>query len=60
MKKSIPKLALKRETVRTLVNTELARVIGGDETACTNVTGLASGCSSAMHADSLVVDPLAK
>ncbi len=53
MKKSIPKLALNRETVRTLVKTELARVVGGDETNCPAVTKLASGCSSAVHADSL-------
>jgi hypothetical protein len=55
MKKSIPKLALNRETVRTLVTTELARVIGGVETACTQVTKLASGCSSEVHADSLLL-----
>jgi len=54
MKKSIPKLALNRETVRTLVKTELARVVGGDETNCPNVTKLQSGCSSAVHADSLL------
>jgi hypothetical protein len=54
MKKSIPKLALNRETVRTLVKTELARVVGGDETNCPAVTKLASGCSSAVHADSLL------
>ena len=54
MKKSIPKLALNRETVRTLVKTELARVVGGsDDTNCPAVTKLASGCSSAVHADSL-------
>lgn len=55
MKKSISKLALNRETVRTLVNTELARVIGGLETICTQVTKLASGCSSEFHADSLAL-----
>jgi hypothetical protein len=55
MKKAIPRLALKRETVRALVDTEMARVIGG-ETACTNVTRLASGCSSAFHADSLALN----
>jgi len=54
MKRSIPKLALKRETVRTLVKTEMARVIGGAETNCPAVTKLASGCSSAFHADSLL------
>ena len=59
MKKSIPKLALNRETVRTLVKTELARVVGG-ETNCTAVTGLASGCSGGAHADSLVLDPVLK
>jgi len=59
MKKSIPKLALNRETVRTLINTELARVVGG-ETNCTNVTGLQSGCSGFAHADSLILDPQLK
>lgn len=55
MKKSIPKLALNRETVRTLVATELTRIVGGAATACTQVTGLASGCSSQAHADSLAL-----
>lgn len=54
MKRSIPKLALKRETVRTLVKTEMERVIGGGETICPVVTRLASGCTTAFHADSLV------
>jgi len=54
MKKSIPKLALNRETVRTLVKAEMARVVGGsDETNCPAVTRLQSGCTSAVHADSL-------
>ena len=53
MKRSIPKLALNRETVRNLVDTELARVVGGVETNCPAVTRLASGCSSQVHADSL-------
>lgn len=54
MKKSIPKLALNRETVRALVKTELARVVGGsDETNCPAVTRLQSGCTSAVHAGSL-------
>ena len=56
MKKSIPKLTLNRETVRTLVNTELARVVGGMDTECPAVTRLASGCSSAFHAGSLALD----
>jgi hypothetical protein len=60
MKKSIPKLALHRETVRTLVNTELARVVGGAETACPQVTQLISGCSSDVHADSLLQNLLIK
>ena len=59
MKKSIPKLTLKRETVRALVKTELARVVGGDDTNCPAVTKLASGCSSAFHADTLDCDTLA-
>lgn len=54
MKRFIPKLVLNRETVRTLINTELARVVGG-ETNCTNVTGLNSGCGGVVHADSLVM-----
>jgi len=59
MKRSIPKLTLNRETVRTLVNTELARVIGGsDDTNCgpATITKLASGCSSNFHADSLALN----
>jgi putative effector of murein hydrolase len=59
MKRSIPRLALKRETVRTLVATELARVVGGEET-CTQVTGLMSGCSGEVHADSLLQNLLIK
>jgi hypothetical protein len=54
MKRSIPKLALKREVIRTLVKTEMARVIGGAETNCPVVTRLLSGCTTAFHADSLV------
>jgi len=55
MKKSIPKLVLKRETVRTLVNTELTWVVGGLETACPQLSRLQSGCSEEFHADSLAV-----
>jgi len=54
MKRSIPKLTLKRETVRTLVKTEMERVIGGAETICPNVTRRESGCTTAFHADSLL------
>jgi hypothetical protein len=54
MKRSIPKLTLKRETVRTLVKTEMERVIGGAETICPNVTRAASSCTTAFHADSLI------
>lgn len=54
MKRSIPKLTLKRETVRTLVKTEMERVIGGAETICPNVTRQLSGCTTAFHADSLL------
>jgi hypothetical protein len=57
MKKSISKLALKRETVRTLVSTELTWVVGGQETACPALTRLQSGCSEEFHADSLVPPP---
>ena len=59
MKRSLPKLVLNRETVRTLINTELARVVGG-ETNCTNVTGLNSGCSGIIHAASLITDQALK
>jgi hypothetical protein len=60
MKRSIPRLALKRETVRTLVTTELTRVVGGEETNCPQVTGLLSGCSGEVHADSLLQNLLIK
>jgi hypothetical protein len=53
MKKTTPKLVLKRETVRTLVEAELARAGGGLQENCTAVTQLASGCNSTgMKADS--------
>jgi hypothetical protein len=58
MKKSIPKITLHRETVRTLVRTELARVIGGDN-GCPQVSRLASSCGGAIHADSLIGNPIA-
>ena len=60
MKKSIPKLALNRETVRTLAGAELARVVGAAETNCPQVTQLISGCSSEVHADSLLLNLLIK
>lgn len=60
MKRSIPKLTLNRETVRTLIDTEMARVVGGAETNCPQVTLLASGCSSGVHADSLLQNHLMK
>jgi hypothetical protein len=60
MKKSLPKLTLNRETVRALVDTELARVVGGVDTNCPQVTQLISGCSSAVHADSLLLNLLIK
>ncbi|HET7501011.1 MAG TPA: hypothetical protein VFK02_08415 [Kofleriaceae bacterium] len=45
MKKTISKLALKRETVRTLVDAELARVPGGfDDGKGTNEL---AGCAAA-------------
>jgi hypothetical protein len=46
MKKIIPKLVLKRETVRTLVEAELAHAAGGLQENCTAVTQMASGCGS--------------
>jgi len=60
MKKSIPKLTLNRETVRALVDTELARVVGGVETNCPQVTGVLSTCTTAIHADSLLQNLLIK
>jgi hypothetical protein len=57
MKKSIPKLVLHRETVRTLVNTELARVVGGLEDNCPAVTRQESSCAPAIQADPLVLNP---
>ena len=45
MKKTITRLALKRETVRTLVEAELAHVAGGLNANCTNMTGKDSGCT---------------
>jgi hypothetical protein len=52
MKKIIPKLVLKRETVRTLVEAELAHAAAGLQENCTAVTQIASGCgSTGMNAD---------
>jgi hypothetical protein len=49
MKRTITKLVLHRETVRALVDGELARVVGGEqETGCTQMTKLPSGCSAAV------------
>jgi hypothetical protein len=55
-KKSISRLALSRETVKRLVDTETARIIDGLPASCTGVTRLASGCSSGIHADSLALN----
>ena len=53
MKKTIKKLVLRHETLRLLVETELARVAGGQvETSCP-WTAIRSGCVSG-HADNLV------
>jgi hypothetical protein len=52
MKKPLPKLVLNRETVRMLVDAEPARVLG--DVTCTVVTNMFSGCSSNVHADSLL------
>jgi hypothetical protein len=53
MKKTIKKLALRQETLRMLVETELVRVAGGQgETSCP-WTALRSGCPSG-QADNVV------
>ena len=51
MKKTISKLALNRETVKTLVDTDLSRVNGGvPPTPCTPFTRLISGCVTELDA----------
>jgi len=45
MKKTIRRLVLKQETVRTLVKAELAKVDGGLNENCTAMTQPASGCT---------------
>lgn len=57
MKKSITKLMLHQETLRTLANHELPRVVGGVANGCPDLTRLASGCTTNFHADSLVQNP---
>lgn len=57
MKKSILKLVLHRETVRTLANTELAQVVGG-QVSCPAVTREESSCVVAQaQAAPRVLDP---
>jgi hypothetical protein len=52
MKKSISKLALKHEVIKTLVDSDLSRVAGGGSPLC-GPTKLVSTCTTAFHADSL-------
>lgn len=58
MKKSIAKLMLDQETIRTLVNDELTRVVGGAQD-CPDVTRLVSGCT-VTFANPIVQSPAAK
>lgn len=58
MKKSIAKLTLDRETIRTLVDDELARVVGGLQD-CPDITRLVSGCT-VPRTNSIVQSPAAK
>jgi hypothetical protein len=47
MKKTINKLVLRRETVRTLIEEELRRAEGGhDDPRCTSISIRASGCAA--------------
>lgn len=59
MKKPITKLVLKPQTIRTLVNDELTRVVGGAADNCPNMTRLESGCT-VPPADSIIQSPIAK
>ena len=58
MKKSIARLTLDRETIRTLVDDELARVVGGVQD-CADITRLVSGCTVST-AKSIVQSPAAE
>jgi hypothetical protein len=46
MKKLVTRLMLRRETIRTLADRELAAAQGGGAGNCTAKTELASGCFS--------------
>lgn len=49
MKKTITKLVLRRETLKLLIDSELARVAGGHDTNCQ--TRQVSGCPAAPEVD---------
>ena len=53
MKKSITKLALNQETIRTLADVAATRFTGEAPPPDCWMTRLISGCSSGIHADSL-------
>ena len=55
MKKLLFKLlVLKRETIRTLVAEELPKVGGGEQADATCSSKLATGCTPAVKADTLL------
>ena len=56
-KQTITKLVLRRETVRTLGDSELAVVVGGGGTNCTAETYQASGCSGFLLAEAEAPSP---
>jgi hypothetical protein len=51
MKKTITKLAIRRETLRILIDADLRRVAGGEETNCTLASKIASGCRTNVAAE---------
>ena len=54
MKKTISKLPLKQETLRTLTSRQLDKAGGGyvvDESSCTAKTRMISGCASGLVGD---------
>lgn len=54
MKKQIRKLALTRETIKVLLDAQLAHVAGGEQDHCEVKTVLISGCPGGLVAP---VDP---
>ena len=58
MKRVIPKLVLRRETIRVLICTEFAAIRAGYPTSCTGETHEASGCSGLQAND--IASPPAK